>query len=545
MGELLKRMMTTPWETGYLLLASLLIHVLGFASSLYVMQVLNRYVTHGVGVTLATLTIGVLLALLGEFIFRLLRMRIALLATDENSQRLGKGLFGLLLTVPSGELSRKGVAERGEILQTLLQSQKLLAADRMVALSDVPFALLHLGLITYFSPSAGLVVVIFLAFTALLVWLGGRGNRGLHQNWQESNNQLTQLGRFVLDHPDTVRHFRLDTPIMARFQLLAGRASELAGKLACWRGDEQAVGNLLQGTMGVGVIAVGALQVVAGQLEVGGLMAVQILAVRALAPVVRLMRMTDDLRQADLHNQRLQTWSQWPVAKNSGVTLPGFQGTLLLTGIAYRMSKEQPPLFAGLQARIPAGSVVAITGRNGAGKSTLLRMIAGLLPTEVGMIQADETDLRLVDPQWWRGQVAYMPQEPVFWDATLWENLQATHPELSRQQAEEILVAVGMDEVLRQRGETLDTRLEEGGRTLPVGIRKRLALARTLVLSAPLVLLDEPTEGVDRQTRERIYPLLVSLARQNRTLLIATHDEKILAGAGVVVNLDSYSGKQP
>lgn len=545
MDEIFRRLLRSPKETGYFLVTALLVNLLGFASSIYVMQVLNRYVSHGVGGTLVALTTGAILAVVGEFVFRNLRLQLAQMLAEEGGEQLATSLFGLLLTIRVQEIIQQPARERTGFFQTLMRAETVVNASMLATLSDVPFAILYLAVLWLLSPAIGGTATLFLIIGAVLSWWSPRQASQSGRSLQETTAEMTNLGRAILEAPDSVRQFRSQSLAMHRWHLLQDRAMTLRRTIARHQGMEQALGMLLQGIMGVAVIAVGAMQAVEGKMDVGSLIAANILAARALIPLTRTMAMATALQQARDTLERARGWMRIPLESSGGVTIPQFTGQVVLQGVSCHFAGEHLPLFSKVNARIDSGKVVAVTGRNGSGKSTLLAMLAGLRDVQSGTILVDDIDLRLINQPWWRTQVSYMPQDPVFMEGTLWENLVAAQPELSRQQGEQWLVATGLDGYLRSRGQSIDLAMVDGGRTLPAGIRKRMGLARALAVGGQLCLLDEPTEGVDIQTRGMLNALMVTMARQGRTLIIATHDEKMIAGAGLVIDLDQHAGSLP
>ncbi len=138
---------------------------------------------------------------------------------------------------------------------------------------------------------------------------------------------------------------------------------------------------------------------------------------------------------------------------------------------------------------------------------------------------------------WWRRQIVYVPQEPAFLDGTLRENLVLANPDLDSAALDRLVAACGLERFLASTEEGLDTVVRGGGRTLPLGVRRRLALARALATGGRLVVMDEPLEGLDEDGARTVGGILQELVRAGRTLLVFSHDPNIIKGAHYQVDL--------
>lgn len=176
-----------------------------------------------------------------------------------------------------------------------------------------------------------------------------------------------------------------------------------------------------------------------------------------------------------------------------------------------------------LDADAEPGRVTVLTGPNGAGKSTLLHTILGLHPGDVSINGVDVGDLDL--PSWWT-QVAWLPHRPMLVPGSVRENLELFGP---IPDLEEACRATGFDEVLRTLPDGLDTELGRDGTGLSLGQRQRLGLTRALGVSAPVLLLDEPTSHLDAAMEARVLDTIVDRARAGATVVVVGHRAPVRA----------------
>ncbi|MBF0628468.1 MAG: ATP-binding cassette domain-containing protein [Magnetococcales bacterium] len=538
MKIVLERLRRHPAATARLLFAALMVNVLGVASSLYMMHILNRYVVYGVSSTLVTLTAGVLLAIAGEYAFRAMRLQMAAEVAGDEDLRMAIGLYGLILTAPLEGLRSRPVEELEAMVRAVDQEAQALGAANIAALSDLPFVLLVVLIIALLAPPLAWIT---LATMAALIWSGWRGQKRMAQpvqQWRELAARISALLATALRAAETVRHFRGQGLLLDRWSTVMAEAAQVRHAMIDRSSALTSAAQSIQAVGGVGVIAVGAVLIVEGKLDIGALIGANILAGRALAPIARLTGLTEAFKKAGaaMAAAGMFARSVGPEVE-TGSAPERCQGHLALRQVGIHWPGRPLPLISGLQLTIPSGSVCVITGPNGAGKSTLLQLMAGLLPPTMGQILLDGIELRQLAPEWRRRQIGFLPQEPTFLAGTLRENFLALSENLSETRMRAVLAAAGAERFVAEHPAGLDLGLSHDGHEVPPGIRRRLALARALALESPVMLLDEPTVGLDREGTAVVYGLLIELARSGRTLIIATHDASILQGAGQVVDL--------
>jgi ATP-binding cassette, subfamily B, bacterial len=190
----------------------------------------------------------------------------------------------------------------------------------------------------------------------------------------------------------------------------------------------------------------------------------------------------------------------------------------------------------GLHLSIQPGERIALLGHNGAGKSTLLSLVCGLYPPTGGDLLLDETPLTNI-PAWWRHrQVAVVLQDTFLFSGTLADNIRYGRPEATDAEVARVAEAALVTEFADQLPDGLDTELADGGTGLSGGQRQRIGIARALLTDAPVVLLDEPTAGLDVRAEELVVQALVKLM-QGRTVVMTTHQPALTRLATRTVHL--------
>ena len=191
---------------------------------------------------------------------------------------------------------------------------------------------------------------------------------------------------------------------------------------------------------------------------------------------------------------------------------------------------DSGPVLDDIELEIPAGHRQALVGSTGAGKSTLLRLVPRFIDPTAGSVRLDGVDLRDLDLEWLRRHVALVPQELALLRPTVWENVVYGSPWTSRTDAVAAARAVGVHDVLAGLRDGYDTEVGEGGSGLSGGQRQCVAVARAMARDAKVLLLDEPTTGLDAATQSVVVGALDRLS-EGRTTLIVSHQLNAVHGA--------------
>lgn len=193
---------------------------------------------------------------------------------------------------------------------------------------------------------------------------------------------------------------------------------------------------------------------------------------------------------------------------------------LALNDVAFRYPGQTEPALRGITLDISAGEHVALLGRTGCGKSTLLQLLTRAWDVSTGAITLNGERIETFSEAALRAAMSVVPQRVHLFSATLRDNLLLAAPEARDEALRAVLERVGLEKLLEGSG--LNAWLGEGGRQLSGGELRRLAIARALLHNAPLLLLDEPTEGLDAETEKQILDLLAEVAKE-KTMLMVTH----------------------
>ena len=212
-------------------------------------------------------------------------------------------------------------------------------------------------------------------------------------------------------------------------------------------------------------------------------------------------------------------------------------GAVVVDDVRFSYPQSNAESLRGMSLSIEPGQRVAIVGGSGAGKSTVAKLLLRFYDPTSGTVRVDGHDLRSWDLRSLRENVAVVMQETLIFDGTIRDNILWSRPDATDSELEAAIHAADVDRVVERLPEGLDTRVGQRGRRLSGGERQRVAIARAMLRDAPILILDEPTTGLDAETSDRVLAPLRRLMR-GRTTIMITHNLASTMEADLVVVLE-------
>ncbi|MCK5191072.1 MAG: thiol reductant ABC exporter subunit CydC [Methylococcales bacterium] len=197
-------------------------------------------------------------------------------------------------------------------------------------------------------------------------------------------------------------------------------------------------------------------------------------------------------------------------------------GSLKINQLSFRYSKHADWVLKQIDLDIPQGSKIAIVGNSGAGKTTLLQCLMHFFDPQQGSIEYGGIDIKKFSSEQLMQQFSVLSQRSQLFSATVKENLLIAKPTASELEIKQAINMAGLDKFISQLPEGINTWVGEDGAKVSGGEARRIALARVYLKNAPILLLDEPTEGLDRETENEVFNALAQIAK-HKTLIMVTH----------------------
>jgi ATP-binding cassette subfamily B protein len=289
------------------------------------------------------------------------------------------------------------------------------------------------------------------------------------------------------------------------------------------------------------ILGLGIWELTAGHITLGGLLAFLIFLSQLYSPVQGLGQLSTSLFSAAAAAERIidlldQRPSVSAPARPVALDRP-CRGQLSLEKVSFAYPDTATEVLTQVNVTALAGQTTAIVGASGAGKTTLLKLLLRFYDPTAGRITLDDTDLRELDPEELRANIAIVLQETLLLDGTIADNVRAGRPEATEDQLITAAMAADAHDFITALPEGYHTRVGQRGRLLSGGQRQRIAIARAMIRDAPILLLDEPTTSLDAQASDRILAPLRRLIT-GRTTIIISHNLLTVTDADQILYLE-------
>ena len=271
------------------------------------------------------------------------------------------------------------------------------------------------------------------------------------------------------------------------------------------------------------VLWFGARHVLDGALTAGALVVFLLYLGKMYKPIRELSKLTDTYSRALVALDRINNFLGVDLEVRD---LPGarrarrFHGTIEFDHVTFSYAPDRPTLV-DVNLTIPAGSVAALVGPTGAGKTTLINLIARFYDPQSGRVLIDGEDIRSFYQESLRERISFVLQDTLLFRGPVWQNIAYGRTEATRREIIRAAELANADSFIRELPEGYDTMVGERGVTLSGGQQQRIAIARAIVRDAPILILDEPTTGLDAGSESVVLDALRQLMRGKTTVVIA------------------------
>jgi ATP-binding cassette subfamily C protein LapB len=410
--------------------------------------------------------------------------------------------------------------------------------DEQLALFDLPFHIIFLMVVYTLSPIA-LVVFLVLAAVGIIINYVKSG-----QAVRDKKNLISS--RFETDYFDLYlsKNF-LTLKLYTNFGDFINKALTTEKKiqnLKIQNGLNALIGSWanqsLTNLLVVLVVFSSAIQIFDGDMQIGTMVALNLLVARSYSPIVNAVKLWRFRNEESLNAEISNILS----LKDTNVgqsEIKSYSGRLELRSLSHKYQSQKIHLYENLNFDFKSGSVTVITGSNGTGKTTLFRLLAGIIEPENGSVLIDGINLKQISKIWWRQQLTAVPQEPNFLDGTVLDNLLRARDGVSDDEIARVIKDSGLSKFLDETELGLNSPVDAFAPKHSLGFRKRFALARAMLINGSLVIMDEPTEGLDSDGAQLFYRFLNQCIRTGCTVIVLSHDPAIIRGASTIINLDS------
>ncbi|KAA2311689.1 type I secretion system permease/ATPase [Pseudooceanicola sediminis] len=519
----------SKWSYMQVILAAMLTSVLGLSTSIFSMVVYDRILPNEATESLIALSVGIGIALLFDFGIKTLRASFIDSAGARADLLMGRRIFDQLLNLRLA--ARSG--STGAMANTLREFESLrdfFTSASLVALVDLPFVVLFIFVIHMIGGPLALIpaiaVPIVLVVGLLVQPFLWRLAKQSHTDGQSKQSVLVE----TLSGLETIKASGASRFMRARWEEAISKQSTHGAQSRAITQFALNITGLTQQAAQVLIIFYGVFLISEGVTSMGALIASVILTGRCLGPLAQLAQTLTRMNQARTSyrslNALMNSESERPHDRK-WISRPEMEGEITFEDVRFTYPNQLVETLKGISFTIKPGEKVAILGPIGSGKSTVARMLLGLYQPSSGSVRVDGVDIRQIDPGDLRRNIGAALQDPWLISGSLRDNIAIG--DLRPDDAAILRAAriTGVEAFAARHPAGYDMPLGEKGEGLSGGQKQAICLARSIVASPAILLLDEPTSAMDVQNENEVIRNL-GTHMKNATMVIITHRPSLL-----------------
>ncbi|AZG97849.1 TPA: type I secretion system permease/ATPase [Proteus mirabilis] len=529
-----------------IILATFVINFLALVSSLYVMNVYDRVIPNKSYQTLWVLSIGVIIAILFEFTAKMLRGRLTDIAGKKADLIISSALFRKVTNL---KLQEKPISSGSYVnnLRDFESVRDFMTSASLLTLVDMPFLILFVSVIALVG---GYLAFVPLTIIPLVIIVGLLAQLPLSKYINESMKESSQRQGLAVEAIEGIETLKTNNAMnwaQKRWDYYTAKTASSSMKVKNISNFVIYFAVMMQQLNTIFLVIIGTYLIhsddPASKITMGALIATVILSGRALSPLGQIAGLAVRFQQAWVALKGVNGIVERPSEREPArkyITLKQINGNIKFQNVSFAYNQDSSSVVKNLSFEIKPGEKVGILGRIGSGKSTTLKLAAGLYSAEQGSITLDNVDIRQIDPHYLRNQILLLEQQPRLFLGSLRENLDLARMDgfSSDQDLIMALQRFGLDKVIKKHPRGLDMSLGENGLGLSGGQKQIVALARMTMRNPKIVLLDEPTTGLDQYSEIQALNAISAWCR-SRTLLVVTHRPQVLSIVNRIIVVDN------
>lgn len=525
------------WSTlGYsreiyvsVLLGSLMINLFALATPLFTMNVYDRVVPNHAIETLWVLAIGVAIVYAFDAILRFIRNYLLEVAGKKSDVIMSSILFEQVMNLRMDRWP-KSVGAFTSRLNQFESIRNFFTASTILTLVDLPFTVIFLLVIAYIGDELVAVPLITMAVLLLYGFLVVRPLRSsIHDVFAATAQKISMLVE-SLHSIEAIKTLGASRQAQWAWEESTGRIAHESVRSRMLSGSIGVVTNTLVQLNMVGLVIFGVYAIIDQNLTLGALIAIVILSSRAIAPMAQVATLVTNYQQTKAAFAALNELMHEPVERSETgnyVRRPKLKGAIEFKNIQFSYPESEKSTLSGLNLRIEPGEHIGIIGRVGCGKTTIAKLLLRLYTPDDGTVTVDGLDIKQIDPADLRRDIGYMAQDVELMRGSIRENITFKDPRAGDEQVLKAAHVAGVDLFVNNMTKGFDTPVGEQGHGLSGGQMQCVALARSLLLDEPIIVLDEPTNSMDNTTESTIRQRLYKHTR-DKTLILITHKAPML-----------------
>jgi ATP-binding cassette subfamily C protein LapB len=501
--------------------SSILINLLALFMPLAIMQVYDRIIPRQAVETLTVLVIVVALTVAAEAIFRIARNHVVSWSATTLAWRTHHEVLKRVMAAPSSLLETESASRNLDRIQALTAYAEWHGSPSRLVLADLPFVALYVGLMIIVGGQLAAIPLILFLILAVAAHQRSAGLRKTNENRAMEDMKTRDFLIEAINGLPTIKASAMESQMQRRFERLQETLAGHSFTSIRLAEETQAFGNLLSGLTQMVTVTVGAVFVINGTLSIGALACCVMLAGRAVQPLLRCVAVWNELQSVIVGVEKAGPLLNLPPVQE-GSHPPWTKGPMDIrfAGVSFHHGQDSRKILDNISITVPAGGILAITGRDGVGKSTFADLICGYLPNYSGEIRVGGFDPRN-DGATLKQYLAIVRPGASMMRGTIMDNL------IMFRKGDEVELAIhaarliGLDAQISKLPLGYQTVMSEGpSAELPAGLVQRIAIARAIARRPAVLILDEANGALDMSSDQLLTSGLRRLKGFTTTVII-------------------------
>ena len=521
------------------IIASFLINLFVLVTPLFTMNVYDRVLPNNAIETLWALFIGISIVMFFDLLLKILRSHFLGIANKRADTIMSNKIFNHLLNI---KLDAKP-ASTGQFvsrLQSFESVREFFTSATIAAMVDLPFVIIFILVIVFIAGPLAYITVFTVILSLLISWYLQRPLKDIiSKSVKEEQIKQTTLIETV-SGLEIIKSVKAQNRMKTHWDNSITKTVHFADKAHFLSQTVNYLTAFLSQFSNIAIVAGGVYLAKDGEITMGAIIASMILNGRVIAPISQLVGMIIKFDRTMLSLNNLDEVMKMPVEKEnkSYISRPNLKGDIELKDVQFAYKDQNHQTLKDINLLIKQGEKVAILGKIGSGKSTLLKMIMNLYEPTKGSVLIDGLDTRQIDPTDLRHAIGSVPQEPFLFMGTIKDNLTIGEQYVSDEELLRVSKIAGLDDFLGKHEAGYDLLVGERGEGLSGGERQSVTLARALISDPNIIMLDEPTNSMDRQTEKAFINRLQNIVT-DKTLIVVTHKTSLLQLVDRIIIVDN------
>ena len=542
-GSIFKRYVNLLWPQkklfAYAILSSVLLTILGIASSLFNKILMDEVLPYGLQNLLLTLVLVFSVVNITSALVTFVRQWILVHLSIKIDIPMMLGYFGHIYKLPMKFFATR---KTGDITTRYSDANTIKSIFTSVALSlimDISMAVIT-GIILFKMNATLFSIALFMTLVSiLLVLVYKRPYKKINEETMQQASILNSQMIEGLRGIETIKCNAGEDNELERLEREYIKSLKISIRSSKLSTTQTLITTLISTGFSMLTTYVGISQVLQGDMTLGSFMAFSTLSSYFTSPVSNLVNLQLQIQEASISMKRLTEIMDYEAEQSDNqehTDLERMEGDIEFRDVTFRYGNRTPALDH-VSFTIPAGKKVALVGSSGSGKSTITKMLLKYYEPESGEIRVNGVNLNEYTNASVRRAISYVPQNIELFSKTILDNIRISRPDATLEEVKEAARKADAHEFIRKLPLQYHTYLEEAGNGLSGGEKQRIALARAFLKDSNLYILDESTSNLDFATENAIFDMIYHQLA-DRSMLIVAHRLSTVRGCDQIIVMD-------